>query len=88
MEKLKELLEKKRNTVVSDIEKEKISVIEKILNEEGSFFNMSPVTAFGILNFLGVPKDEIYDFYKELVSFDEFSKLPKQYVVIDDVKTK
>ena len=82
-EDLKRMLEDKKKVVVSDEDKHKVETIEKIFNYgETCFFNIDKYTAVGILNFLGVPVNEIKSVYFSLISTDVYKKLPKERIDI------
>ena len=77
MERLYKLLLSKEKEVQSKEDKEKVSTLKCLLKQEDIFFKLEAATAIGILEFLGVPKNEIRDYYLNLISVDNFGKLKK-----------
>ncbi len=76
---LKKLLKDKKEKLKSHEDYEKYALAEKILERDDCFFLMTKDTAIGILKFLGYPSEEIFDFYEELTSFEEYQRVvPKQ----------
>ena len=78
-ERLKELMEQKKNNLVTPLDQKKYQVVDELFKNDDCFFKMKIETAFGILDFLGVKEDETLDLYQELISPEEYKKVvPKQ----------
>lgn len=74
IEELKSLLEIKEKQIESDIDKEKINNIKFLLSQEKIFFKLEAATALGILEYLGIKEECIYEYYLSLISAKEFQK--------------
>lgn len=79
MDYLRELLNKKELIATSNEDIEKINVIKDLFNDDAIFFKMDIDTAFGILEFLDVPKEEIKKTYLSLISPTEYMNNAKPY---------
>lgn len=78
-EKINELLKKKKKLAKSKEEKEKVKLIEHLLEYDDCFFRIDMETTVGILEYLGVKNSEISKVYKELTSPEEYIRVvPKQ----------
>ena len=67
-ERLQELIIARGKNLVTDIDKQKYETICQLMTDEDIFFKLKPVTALGILEFLGVQKEELKVFYTDLIS--------------------
>ncbi len=65
---INDLLNKKRSCILNDEEKEQLSLIEIMLADEFWYNKVDPNTAAGILLFLGIPMEELEDYYISLIS--------------------
>lgn len=78
--------QKKENTNLSEVDNEKIKNLEYLLKDENLFFKIDFKTAAGILEFLGVNKDEIIDYYFELVAPKNIMNKDQTYITISNKK--
>lgn len=85
MKSIKELIEEKKKIVVEQSDIEKIEVIEELLIEEASFFDLDLETFCGILDFLGVPEEQMNDYYNSILSFENFKKIPNVRVIDENI---
>ncbi len=67
---INDLLNKKRNCILNDEEKEQLSLIETMLADEFWYNKVDSNTAASILLFLGIPMEELEDYYISLISND------------------
>lgn len=78
IEDLKKALLAKENQInfynISSEEKEKISLIKSLFENENCFFDIDMRMAIDILWFLGVPKDSLLKVYYELISPKNYKK--------------
>ena len=82
---ISDLIEKKRTNITTDEDKKKLELIEKICKNEKCFFEMKAATSIAILKFLGIPENEVLDYYFKLISIEEFKKqMPKAYNLNDE----
>lgn len=83
LERIKELLNQKKQKELTDEDKKRIDLLEKILSDEGCFFKMPAETAFGILEFLDTPEEEAKQLYFGLISPEVYKKVtPEQRITI------
>lgn len=75
MKSIKELVDEKKKLVSEQTDLEKIEVIEELLTEESSFFDLDLETFLGILDFLGVPEEEMNNYYNSVLSFENYKKI-------------
>lgn len=87
MKSIRELVDEKKSVVTETEDKERIEVIEDLLSDESSFFHLDIDTLFGILDFLGVPEEEMMAYYNMLLSYDNFKKIPNVNV-LDETSVK
>lgn len=78
IEELKKLLEVKEQQIETELDRTKVDNLKFLLNQEDIFFKLEPVTAVGILDYLGIPKNEIYEYYLSLISAKEFQNINKR----------
>ena len=76
---LNELLKKKELGENTSEDMEKINIIKDLFKEADIFFKLDIDTAYGILYFLGVPKEEIESTYMSLTSPEEYMKNVNPY---------
>lgn len=81
---IRKLLAQKEKGNLTELDKEKVDNLKFILKDDNVFFELSLDVAAGILDFLGVPKDDIMDLYLKLISPENYQKLPKTYTVIGE----
>ena len=67
-ERLMQLIEIKKNQLHTDKDKEKMQVIEGLIQDETCFLKLKADTSFGILEFLNTPKEEAITLYYDLLS--------------------
>ncbi len=79
MDHLRELLKQKENEVTSSEDIYKVNRIKELFTDDGIFFKMRIETAYGILSFLGIPKEDIETTYSSLTSPEEYMKTSKPY---------
>lgn len=78
-EKVNNLLKNKKEKAKTEEQKEEVELIEHLLEYEDCFFRLDMETTVGILEYLGVKKNEINKVYKELTSPSEYMRIfPKQ----------
>lgn len=75
IEELRNRLELKKQE--ANVEQDKIEVLESLFEDDAIFFQLDLETAVSILNFLGVPENEIVDAYYSLISP---ANMPTTYV--------
>ena len=80
--KIDELLEQKRNSNLSNEEKEELSLIESMLVDKTWYNKVDPNTAASILLFLGIPMEELEDYYISLISSND--DITDKYELIDE----
>lgn len=85
MKSIKELVDEKKSLITSAEDIEKIEVIEELLKEESSFFDLDLETFFGILDFLGVPEEEMENYYSSILSFENYSKIPNVRLIDETI---
>lgn len=85
MKSIKELVEEKRKISTTPDDIEKIEVIEELLLDESSFFNLDIQTFYGILEFLGVDEDDMINYYNLILSFENFQKIPSVRVLDENI---
>lgn len=84
MNDLRLLFQKKNKKNLTGIELEKYDVIEKLLEMDDLFFNIDFKTAYGVLDYLGIESDKIFEVYMQLISFDNFKDTQeKQYTLYE-----
>ena len=88
MKSLKELLEEKKKVSIDSEDIEKIEVIEELLIDETSFFDLDIQTFYGILDFLGVPEDEFVDYYNSMLSLEKFNEIPNVRIINDNINNE
>lgn len=75
LEYLKKLVTIKEKEITSAEEKKKIELIKRILKNKNCFFQIKMESAIGILYFLGVPEEELLDFYTKLISPENYPSI-------------
>ena len=70
---VKKLFEKKLSNY-DDKDENKIKTLKKIFQRDDWCFNISYDYALKILLYLGVPKDQLLNFYKEMISLKNYEK--------------
>lgn len=85
MKSIKELVEEKKKLVSEQTDLEKIEVIEELLTEESSFFDLDLETFLGILDFLGVPEEEMNNYYNSVLSFENYKKIPNVRLIDEKI---
>ena len=73
IQELKELLKIKESQNTTELDKEKITNIKFLLEQEKIFFKLEPQTAIGILDYLGIKKENIKEYYLSLISMENFT---------------
>ena len=84
---VKELLEDKKKQTLTEKDKEELSLIETMLADEYWFNKVDPDTAGTILLFLGVPREELEDYYLSLLYSGLDDKTGK-YNLIDEEQVR
>ena len=79
MDHLKELLQQKELEVTTSEDIKKVNIIKDLFTDDGIFFKMNIDTAYGILYFLGIPKEEIENTYMSLTAPTEYMKTARPY---------
>ncbi len=74
-DKLLELLENKKKQTLTEEEQKKVDFLSTLFKDKACFFKLDADTSFGILEFLGVPKEEIKTTYFSLISMESFQKV-------------
>lgn len=81
---LYDLLEQKKQKVLTEEDQEKVNQVESLLKIQGIFFKLNLDTAIGILNFLEIPKESIKEMYIKLTSPEAYKKTAiKEYNSIE-----
>ncbi len=83
LEKLKELLNEKKKNTLSDLDKEKVSLIERLFEDDQIFFHLEYTTAIGILRYLGIPEEKLKSVHMELISYDNFKTDNDTYSLVE-----
>ena len=84
MNDLRLLFQKKNKENLIGIELEKYDIVEKLLEKDDLFFNIDFKTAYGVLDYLGIDSDKIFETYMQLISFDNFKdSQEKQYTLYE-----
>lgn len=79
--KVEQLLVIRMEQVSSPDDKEKCDVIKELLEDDDCFFKLETKTALGMLEYLGVDKEDSIDTYFELISPENHAKrVPKERV--------
>ncbi len=81
MDYLRKLLTQKELEAKTSDDLEKIDTIKDLFTDDGIFFKMNIDTAYGILYFLGIPKDKIEETYMSLISPETYMKESKPYFI-------
>lgn len=77
-ERLLILLENKKKEELNDEDQKKVDFLEKMLKNKAYFFRIQADTAYNILSFLGIPKEELKEVYLDLTSPEMFQEtVPK-----------
>lgn len=71
---VEELLKKKTQNIHTEEDREKCDIIRTVLSNQDSFFNLEAPTVIGMLEYLGVEKDNIMDIYFALISPENYKK--------------
>ncbi len=74
MDKIIELLERKKGKINTDLDLEKYNHIKEIIKHEDIFFYLDMSTVLGILEFLDVEPDERLKLYYSLTSMENYEK--------------
>ncbi len=82
-EDLKQLLDKKKTEPLSAEDVKKVQIIEELFQNKNCFFEMDSVTSVNILNFLGIPKEQIKECYYSLLGPENYQNIPKVRYGID-----
>ncbi len=87
---LNELVAQKKQQNLTDEDKNKLAQAESLLRIQGLFFKIDANTAIGLLDFLGVPRENMKDFYSKLTSPEAYmaTKQQEYYVVEPESFTK
>lgn len=80
---LRNLLSIREKEVNDMLDKEKVKNLKFLLKNDDIFFRIDIETAIGILDFLGIPKNEILNVYTQLISPTEYKKIPSTYVSLN-----
>lgn len=87
---LNALVAQKKQQELTDDDKNKLAQAESLLRIQGLFFKIDANTAIGLLDFLGVPKENMKELYSKLTSPEAFvaSNQQEYYVVEPESFTK
>lgn len=85
MDEIKDLIEQKKKNELSQDDKEKLELIEKLITNDMIFFQLDMQTSYGILKFLGIEDENLSEFYSKLISIDNYSKIPNVYVLDEEM---
>lgn len=88
MDELIRLLNEKKKKPLTMEEQNKVNLIQELIDNNANIFDMDPATVIGILDFLEMPEDKIFDCYCRLNSYEEFDKLPKQRIILEQDENK
>jgi len=79
---LRKIIENKINSCSSD-ELEKYELIKEILKEDDCFFKIDRITAYSILEDLGIIDFDIPIIYNKLIGEDMYLKINEKYILED-----
>ena len=88
LEVLKQKIVIKQNQQLSDLDREKIEIINYFINNPESFFDLNNETIMGIFEFLDISLDQREQLFNDLVSPEAFLKIPKVREVITNIHSK
>ena len=78
MNKFNELKERlNRVDILTKEDEEKVKVIKGLFLNENCFFDLEMTVALNILLFLGIKKEDLIDYYHELISPENYMNVPK-----------
>ena len=87
MEKMALLVNEKRKNTHNQEDLKKIEVIERLMSNPMTFFQLDANTIFGILTFLDVPEKEKKGLFFELLSPQQYDRnYPKVRISTSDMK--
>ena len=75
LEYIKSLILEKEKKLTSNEERKQINIIKEFIKIPNCFFNIPIESAVGMLDFLGVPEEQIQDLYFELISPNNYQTL-------------
>lgn len=82
-EKLNELILEKQSELKTENDHLIMKDLLELVKDKGCFFKIPAKLTVGFILFLGVPREEALDFYRQLVSFKEYQKrMPKKYMSV------
>lgn len=82
-EELKQLLEKKKPKIVSELDQRKYQITLSVIENPDVFLKLPVDTAIGILEFLDIPQAEIWHTYNQIVSFKNHQQR-SSYILINE----
>ena len=81
---LEKLIEEKNKTITNTEDRKKMDVINGLIKNPNWVFRLDANIVMNILEFLGVPKNEVKDYYLKLISINNYvSNNQKVYTLID-----
>lgn len=69
-----ELMEARKEKLYTEAEIQKFNVITEFIENKDCFFQAKAEAVIGMLEFLGVPEEEVLDLYIELTSPENYQK--------------
>ena len=84
---LREMLETKKSTMRSDLERQKLELISLILQDDNAFSHISYDHAVDILTYLGVPRENVDKAYSNLTT-PEVTNVQTDKVIITENESK
>lgn len=81
---LKKLLIKKQKEQLTYADKVKVENLKVLFSDTNIFFKLDLETALGILHFLGIPQNNLLDFYSKLIDVKSFQEYNNTYTILPD----
>lgn len=79
------LVNLKKQEELSAEDQIKLKEAESLLKIEGLFFKIDIDTAIGLLDFIGVPRNDIKDIYRNMTSIEAYTSTKnKQYTLVSE----
>lgn len=83
-EHVKQLLIKKQKEQLKDEDKKKVENLKILFSDVDIFFKLDLETALSILYFLGIPQNNLFDFYSKLIDVKSFQEYNNNYIILPD----
>ena len=79
---IEELMNNKKENLASEEDIEKFELLEEMVGDKEIFFQMDIDTVRGILEFLDVPEEEWMEYYRDMVSPENYMKYVPEMRII------